>query len=294
MEKWKSGNKIESKLLYVPEHQACRYYGDFHPYIFRSAVLKKGDKFHDGLSRKSFIVFLLSGVMKVSCSYGSGEMSSGEMKHICKSCQYVFSAVEDCELMICETSSSLNLCSQFTLDHLNNEELSEKEVKNYVSLKICNQLWEMLLHFRAVYNAGLKCLHYQKLKRDEMFLYLRAYYKKHDLALFFREFLGEDHSFKHYVLSNVDDCATLEELIAGSNMSRSTFIRHFKEVFKEAPSKWMLRRKSENVIQDIRFTMIPFSELSEKYKFSSPAYFTTFCKKNFGKTPQQLRDEQTD
>lgn len=114
------------------------------------------------------------------------------------------------------------------------------------------------------------------------------------MALFFREFLGEDHSFKRYVLSNVDDCATLEDLIAGSNMSRSTFIRHFKEVFKEAPSKWMLRRKSENIIQDIRFTMIPFSELSEKYKFSSPAYFTTFCKKNFGKTPQQLRDEQTD
>lgn len=294
MEKWKSGNKIESKLLYVPEHQACRYYGDFHPYIFRSAVLKKGDKFHDGLSRKSFIVFLLSGVMKVSCSYGSGEMSSGEMKHICKSCQYVFSAVEDCELMICETSSSLNLCSQFTLENLNEEQLKEQEVKDYVSLKISNHLWDMLVAYRTIYNDGLKCLHYQKLKRDELFLYLRAYYTKHDLALFFREFLGESHSFKHYVLMNVDECGTLDELIANSNMSRSTFVRHFREVFKEAPSKWMLRRKMENIIRDIRFTSVPFAELSEKFKFSSPAYFTTFCKKNFGKTPQQLRDERTD
>lgn len=294
MEKWKSGNKIESKLLYVPEHQACRYYGDFHPYIFRSAVLKKGDKFHDGLSRKSFIVFLLSGVMKVSCSYGSGEMSSGEMKHICKSCQYVFSAVEDCELMICETSSSLSLCSQFTLENLNEEQLEEQEVKDYVSLKISNHLWDMLVAYRTIYNDGLKCLHYQKLKRDELFLYLRAYYTKHDLALFFREFLGESHSFKHYVLTNVDECGTLDELIANSNMSRSTFVRHFREVFKEAPSKWMLRRKMENIIRDIRFTSVPFAELSEKFKFSSPAYFTTFCKKNFGKTPQQLRDEQTD
>lgn len=292
MIKWESGNKIDSKLLYVPEHLACRYYGDLHPYIFRTAVLKKGDKFHDGQSRKSFIVFLLSGVLQVSCSKGSGEMRAGEMKHICRSCQYVFLATEDCELMICETSSSLSLCSQFTLEHLNEEKLTEQEVKDYVSLKISSHLWGMLVAYRTVYNEGLKCLHYQKLKRDELFLYLRAYYTKHDLALFFREFLGESHSFKHYVLMNVDECDTLDELIANSNMSRSTFIRHFREVFKEAPSKWMLQRKMENIIRDIRFTAVPFVELSEKFRFSSPAYFTTFCKKNFGKTPQQLREEQ--
>lgn len=288
----KKKDKVQGELLYVPEHLACRYYGNRYPYIFRTANLKKGDSFHDGLSRRSFVLFLLTGSLRITCSSGSGEMQAGEMKHICKSCQYMFHALSDCEMLICETVSDLSLCSQFTLDHLNAEVLEVDEVKRYVCLKICDSLWEMLIHFKTVYENGLRCLHYQKLKRDEMFLYLRAYYPKHDLALFFRDFLGEDHTFKHYVLSHVDQCTTLEELIEGSNMSRSTFIRHFKELFKEAPSKWMLQRKAQNIIRDIRFTTIPFSELSEKYKFSSPAYFATFCKKNFGKTPQQLREEK--
>lgn len=287
-------DKVQGDLLYVPEHLACRYYGNCYPYIFRTASLKKDEKFHDGLSRRSFVLFLMRGSLQVTCSSGSGQMQSGEMKHICRSCKYMFHALTDCEMLICETVSDLSLCSQFTLDNLNAEVLEVNEVKNYISLKICDNLWEMLVHFKTIYEAGLRCLHYQKLKRDEMFLYLRAYYTKHDLALFFHDFLGEDHSFKHYVLSNVDECATLEELIAGANMSRSTFIRRFKEIFKDTPSKWMLQRKALNVIRDIRFTTVPFSELSEKFKFSSPAYFTTFCKKNFGKTPQQLRDEQTD
>ena len=47
----------------------------------------------------------------------------------------------------------------------------------------------------------------------------------------------------------------------------------------------------ESIINDIVLTQIPFSELSYKYSFSSPAYFTLFCKKHWGKAPNELRKE---
>lgn len=286
-------NAIKGELLYVPEHRGCRYYGDFLPFVFRTVSLKK-ESVLSRVREDSFIIFVLSGELRVSYSQKTGILAGGEMKHIARSIDCEAKAITDCELVLCETTSELSLCNQFSLDHLNEECLKESEISQYMSLRMHQRLYEMLQHFRKVFNSGLKCIHYQNLKRDEAFLYFRAYYSKHDMALFFREYLEYTHSFKHYVLSNADCCTTLDELIQNSNMSRSTFLRHFREVFDESPSKWLLRRKLDNIIRDIKFTTISFTELSEKFNFSSPAYFATFCKKNFGKTPHQLRTEKTE
>lgn len=289
----KAVNAIKGELLYVPEHRGCRFYGDFLPFVFRTVRLEKGSVLVPG-HEDSYIIFVLEGDLQVSYFQKTGVLSSGDMKHIAHPLDCEVTAITDSELVLCETSSELSLCNQFSLDHLNEENLNDSEISQYMSLPMHQRLYEMLQHFREVFNSGLKCIHYQNLKRDEAFLYFRAYYSKHDMALFFHEYLEFTHGFKHYVLSNADHCTTLDELVQGSNMSRSTFLRHFHEEFNESPSKWLLRRKLDNIIRDIKFTTISFSELSEKYKFSSPAYFATFCRKNFGKTPHQLREEKTE
>lgn len=46
------------------------------------------------------------------------------------------------------------------------------------------------------------------------------------------------------------------------------------------------------VYKDITMTDIPFSELADKYSFSSPAYFATYCKKTFGRNALELRREK--
>ena len=67
-----------------------------------------------------------------------------------------------------------------------------------------------------------------------------------------------------------------------ANMSQSTFNRRFKETFNETAKNWLLLRKQEFVKRDVALSNLSFSEIAEKYKFSSTSYLVTFCKKYFG------------
>lgn len=282
---------MKSKLMYVPEHIGCRFYGDSLPNVFKMVSLKKGAVRTYSARDDSFILFVLSGKLYFTYSYGEGELCTAQMKFIPALDRCRVRAMEDSICVQCETIADLSFCSQFSIEHLKNFTPGEGDIGRYWCLPIKRPLFDLLLLFKNVYQEGLRCLHYQKLKRDEVLLYLRGYYSKEELALFFYEYLGSGHSFKSYVLSNVDRYATLDELIKNANMSRSTFVRRFKEVFGESPSKWMLHRKLDNILREIKFTNHSFLEISEKFRFSSSAYFATFCKKNFGKTPFRLRNE---
>ena len=73
------------------------------------------------------------------------------------------------------------------------------------------------------------------------------------------------------------------------NLGVSWSDRRFKETFHEPAYKWLLAHRSEDILKDILMTKIPFSVIADKYEFSSQAYLVSFCKKNFGKTPSELR-----
>ncbi len=83
----------------------------------------------------------------------------------------------------------------------------------------------------------------------------------------------------------------VKEFAVRANMSLSTFNRRFKETFNDTAKNWLLLRKQEFVEHDITLSNLTFNEIAEKYSFSSTSYLVTFCKKYFGKTPNELRKE---
>lgn len=76
-------------------------------------------------------------------------------------------------------------------------------------------------------------MHYHQIKRDELFLYLRAGYTKEELAQFFYPILGRDLDFKDFILTNSRKIFDVKDFATQANMSLSTFNRRFKETFND-------------------------------------------------------------
>ena len=128
-------------------------------------------------------------------------------------------------------------------------------------------------------------------KMQELFILLRAYYNREELATFFYPLIGKNRDFKDFVYEHYLKVDSLNEFAALANTSVDTFKRRFKETFGEPAHKWITGRKAEHVYRDIALGILSFADIAEKYRFSSVSYLTTFCKQHLGKTPQQLRNE---
>lgn len=193
-------------------------------------------------------------------------------------------------LLLCSFTNDLRLCSRFSIQQLSHF-ISESTCQNPYCLKLDIRLQSFFSLLVDCLKEGLGCIHYHQIKRDELFLYLRAGYTKEELALFFYPVLGQNLEFKDFVLMNSRKIFDVKNFALQANMSQSTFNRRFKETFNETAKNWLLLRKQEFVKCDIALSNLSFSEIAEKYKFSSTSYLGTFCKKYFGKTPKEIRKE---
>jgi AraC-like DNA-binding protein len=53
----------------------------------------------------------------------------------------------------------------------------------------------------------------------------------------------------------------------------------------------MLKQKSRHIRTRLANGRTTFGEIIKEYGFSSPAHFTTYCKKQFGQSPSKLRKQ---
>ena len=135
------------------------------------------------------------------------------------------------------------------------------------------------------------CIHFHQLKLQELFLLLRMYYTKAELACMFAPIFGADDDFRQFVLKHYKEFVNIKQFSALANMTPSTFQRHFKQTFKKPVNEWFMDLKSEQIIRDIKTSTKSINEISDEYGFSSLQYFSNFCKRQFGKNPTELRAE---
>ena len=149
---------------------------------------------------------------------------------------------------------------------------------------------EFLSFLTKLLAEGLGCVHFHKMKCDELFLLLRAFYPKEDLARLFYPIIGRNMDFKDFVLRHYKEVTDIKQFARLANLSLSTFNRRFKESFRQSAQKWIAARRAEEVLRDIRMTNHTFEELAHRHDFSSASYFASFCKKYHGMTPQEIRN----
>lgn len=278
-------------LLCKNEHISCTNYAEEFNKFFTLMEIPEGHTVERRFLNTTFLVILLQGDIEIRYEidkYFTPQL--GYMFLLPKNKQITTFARKATTLLLCSFTNDLKLYSRFSIQQLSHF-ISESTCQNPYCLKLDIRLQSFFSLLVDCLKEGLGCIHYHQIKRDELFLYLRAGYTKEELALFFYPVLGQNLEFKDFVLMNSRKIFDVKNFALQANMSLSTFNRRFKETFNETAKNWLLLRKQEFVKRDVALSNLSFSEIAEKYKFSSTSYLDTFCKKYFGKTPKEIRKE---
>ncbi len=280
-------------LLYKDEHISCTNYAKGINKIFSLLEIPEGENIGRRFLNTTFLIILLEGELEIQ--YGTNKYFYPETNNIFllpASRQIIAHARKHTTLLLCAFSSDLKLCSRFSVQQLSHY-VAQTSFFGFYSLKTDDRIKSFVSLLIKCLKEGLGCIHYHLIKRDELFLYLRAGYSQKELACFFCPILGKDLEFKDFVLMHCRSVFDVKEFALRANMSLSTFNRRFKETFNDTARNWLLLRKQEFIKEDITLSNMSFSEIAEKYQFSSAAYLTTFCKKYLGNTPNELRKSAT-
>lgn len=169
---------------------------------------------------------------------------------------------------------------------------NENALQNIHVLPINDPLQDYLNSLQRLLKSKKYCSHYYDLIVEEIIIYLNGFYPSNELSLLFGPILGHDSEFKSFVYANYRKANNVKELAEMKNMTLVTFNRYFVRAFGISASNWIRERRKDEILRDIMLTDLSFTELAFKYNFSSSAYFTIFCKNNWGKTPSEIRFNQ--
>lgn len=159
----------------------------------------------------------------------------------------------------------------------------------YSPLKIVPEL-NHFLEGSITYLSGNKiCRDLLSLKRKELAFILSYYYSDFDLASLVHPLSKYTTTFQYFVLENHLKVKTVEDFAQLGGYTATTFRRIFNSVFHEPVYEWMIKRKKEKVIYELRNTKATISEICFNNGFESLPHFSNFCKKNFGASPRSLR-----
>lgn len=278
-------------LFYREEHTTCYNYKLQTSATFKVLKFCKCDVSEIINVDRSVIIFLLEGEALITCnSHKDKIQKAGEMVLLPRNCCCYVKVLKDSTIISSSFVQSIDFCNRFSFGQLI-DHIPEKFVYNFTILPIKERIMQFVTLLQDYLNDGLSCVHFHELKEQELFIILRAYYSKEELASFFYPLLGKDMDFKDFVLANYLSVSDISEFAQLGNLSVDTFKRRFKEVFGESVHKWITQRKSELIYRDLIMTNKPFADIALDYQMSSQAYLSTFCKQHFGKSPQELRDK---
>ena len=238
-------------------------------------------------------MFVLKGEMNISTVNPIGQkVVAGQMFLVPTGESFYGKAVCDTSFIRCSFTRELALCNRFSIEQLQDCIDADYPQDHSIIplLPIRPLLYKELEITRDVLETGLACIHYQRMKMEILFMELRGFYKREELALLFAPILGKDNDFKDKVLQIYPEVNTAKELISQLNMSPTGFKRKFQESFGTSAKQWLIQKKKEKLLRDIIMTNMSIAELADKYRFSVN-YLTTFCKEHFGKSPTELRSD---
>ena len=100
---------------------------------------------------------------------------------------------------------------------------------------------------------------------------------------------GSGNDIIRYIRENLGQRITLTSLCERFNTNRTTLTQTIKDLTGFSPMQYVSEERLNQSRADLLFTMLPLSELAEKYGFIDDNYFIRAFKKRFGTTPLQYR-----
>ena len=282
------------KALYKKESNFSNH-GNTHKPLIEVIEIRNFEK-KELLIENNEIVFFVEGRMKyVFNDFVEYEAAKGEVLFLPAGERYYYETQTNVTLIVVRLFKSMNLCNTFSLEKLNSPKSYDNDdfcprTKNWFSIsEIHPRIWQFLDGIQDCMSDGLKEQDYFEMKTRELFYLLNAYCTKEDLCKFFFFILNEDSAFSEYVHLCWQSFGNVSRIAKSMHLTHKQFSKRFVSVFGKTPQKWMMEAKADIIYNKIIQTNKPFKLIATENGLSSDTHFTWFCRKNFGKTPSEIR-----
>jgi AraC-like DNA-binding protein len=135
----------------------------------------------------------------------------------------------------------------------------------------------------------MRCFKFMEIKILELFYYLKAFYRPDELARFVQPLQSPNAQFMYFIWNNYRSVHNVNQFARMANCSLSAFKVKFKNATGMSPSQWLSEQKARNVFHEISRGEKSLKEISQEYHFSSVSHLGTFCRKNFGQSPGNIK-----
>ncbi len=276
------------ELLYVHEHLSCKnYISDFH-IGFSIRELKKRDTlvFEDKFF--NYMLFIKEGSLLVTNeAFENVPLEKNEMMFAAHNTDFSARVESDTRLLLLSFNNPIHLCENLTMEDLKE---TEYEIADSYRLPIDYSMQMVIDSIGFYLEYKIQCRHLHADKQREVFMVLANFYTKQQVAGFLASlFENNQMDFKAFVLKNYQEVKTVEELAKLSKSSVRSLTRKFRIHFGDSPYSWMLKQRSMHIKARLADPKVTISDIVKEFGFSSPAHFTSYCKKYFGETPSKMR-----
>lgn len=274
-------------LLYLQEHLSCSHYSSDYQCSFKYKTFDKDQVFDLSNPKANILICVLEGEISITCNeFTDRSFKADQLAFIPKASKASFSSVTPARILSCTFDVPMNVCDKLSFRALwplcHNINYDFQPVATRPQLK---QFLELTVYYLR---NGINCEHLHELKQKELFLVLRWFYPKEELAALLYPMIGKSMDFKALVLENYQKVENVDELAKLTHMSRSTFDNTFKEEFGMPARQWMLRQTAKHVRHHLSAPDTTISDVMIRFGFNSPTHFTRFCKQQLGATPTEL------
>lgn len=275
------------KLLYLEEHVSCKEYSPNILVGFKYRRLMENSDLNEQNKDYHHLIFFLKGEALISSNeYRNRSIKSNEFILIPKSTDFSCRIISVSDIVIFTFNSFPGVCNKLELQSLTH--YRDKIQYDFEPTVIRPYLKRFLNTLIEYLQCGMNCKHMHEVKQLELFLLLRGFYKKEELANLFYPIIGQSIDFRSLVMENYLKVDHVDELAQIARMGRTNFNNKFREEFGTSPHQWILKQKAKHVRFKLSEPGSTLSDVMRIYKFNSATHFTRFCKQQFGCTPTDL------
>jgi len=253
---------------------------------FTSFEFKSGDECRNHQLPLHFILFVLEGVLEVSCNqFENRRIKQNQMILFMRASSVSVKAIKKSSIMVMYFDMFLCSCDQ----HLFKAYLPDIENKTYdfTPVEIPDPVSLFLRQTRYFQGKKVNCKHFNSLKHCEFFILLRHFCPRKDLVMFLMPLIGHTFNFRNKVLEKYMQCKDggVDELASLVGMGRKNFEKQFQKEFGVSPAKWMLKEKANRLYAFLNEPEVTIADAMDEFYFNSSSHFNRFCRHFFNKTP---------
>lgn len=265
----------------------CRYDDGLYPARFHSVRLSKDADLSDMERKTNHIVFLLEGTLHIRAKTNEHHyLNSGQCIFLPRSLYPDIRAIVPSRVVWLDFSNRIVLGGQ---DALASTVLSGiHPAEGMPILSVTPQIERLLTEVQAL---EIPCYH--MLKQYELFFVMKASYADGELGRFFNAVLRPIHDFRAFVESNYANDDTLEDIAGKANLSKSYFIKRFKESFGISVHQWLVKQKEEQLKKMLAAGKYDTEEMARRLGLKSQKGLYQFCRQRFRCSMTELKERLT-